>query len=329
MAVTSKRKDTEPSLIPKNAYVVQANKIIQGKQDKLTASQAIIIRRAIAQITIEDNELPLCCFNVEDLISEFRLDRENLSRDLKKLCSDLLEKKLYIANGKAKNGQTKWKMFQWVIGCEYDGKNLYIQLHPNLKEYLVGLKKVFTEYHYENILFLDTNNSIRIYELLKSYENMDKSAYWILVNGEPQHIEKNELAFTIEQLRGYLGYEDKYKNTKDFLKNAVNPSLDEINHKIFDKPIVRFSYRLVRSGRSIKYIFFKYLTLKEYNAKLIEDNAKQKQKEAEQQEKAKQKALKSIQKAFPSLDSDTEQAEQTKQTGRKRKEKPFGWGYGY
>jgi len=286
MAETSKRKKADYSLIPKNAYVVQANKIIQGKQDKLSISQAIIIRRAIAQITIDDKELPSCCFKVEDLIAEFHLSREHLDRDLKKLCSDLLEKKIYIDKGRAKSGQTRWQMYQWVIGCEYDGTNLYIQLHPNLKEYLVGLKKVFTEYHYENILSLDSNNAIRIYELLKSYEKIDRSAYWMLVNGEPQHIEKNELAFTIEQMRGFLGCQNKYKNTKDFIKNSIIPSLDDINTKITE---FKVSYRLVRSGRAIKYIVFQYLTLKQYNLLLIED-------ENQKADEAKKKAQKAIQK---------------------------------
>ena len=62
----------------------------------------------------------------------------------------------------------------WVSSADYMPGEGYVELcfDPKLKPYLLGLKEFLPEYSLENVLSLRKAYAVRIYEMLKQYENI-------------------------------------------------------------------------------------------------------------------------------------------------------------
>ncbi|WP_245674496.1 replication initiation protein [Andreesenia angusta] len=89
-------------------------------------------------------------------------------------------------------------------------------LLPYIEDILKKGTKGYTQYQLENILSMRSSYSIRIYELLKQYEN----------KGEDYR------EFEIEDLRAYLGIDqDKYKRISNFEERVLKTATKEINEQ--------------------------------------------------------------------------------------------------
>lgn len=82
--------------------------------------------------------------------------------------------------------------------------------HPALKSYLLQIKNRFLLYDLKNILKISSANSIRIYELLKSFEGIGKRT------------------FEVEELKQILDLEDKYPLYGSFKARVLNKAKDDL-----------------------------------------------------------------------------------------------------
>jgi plasmid replication initiation protein len=238
----------------KDFSVIQANELVRSKQDELTLLEAKIVRLAITQIVREDNQLNTYTCNVVDLANFLGIDNHNIYRDIQDIARSLIKKSIFIKdkNTPRRRGKENYVVFNWVDFIEYRDGVITFKLNDKLKPYLLGLEELFTMYGYDAIIGLPTNNSIRLYELLASYQNMT-------VRNMPDtnytdiEIARNEFIFTIDYLREYFNCQDKYPNTGDFVKNVIDSSVKAILKNTF----MRVGYRKVKTGRSISHIVFK------------------------------------------------------------------------
>ena len=138
--------------------------------------------------------------------------------------------------------------FQWldndsdiVIG------RMNLKLNDSLKPYLLGLKRNFTKLDISNAIKLNSKYSFRIYEILKSVENMG--------------------GYRITLPKAYEIFSDNLYNTKSELEHHIlTPSIDEIN----TKTDINVSYEFKKSFGENEMI---YLTIYNYD-----DYAEQKEK---------------------------------------------------
>lgn len=238
----------------KDLLVIQANELIRSKQDDMTLIEAKLIRLAISQVLRDDTDLKTYSCNVMALAEHLGIDNHNIYRDIKKLSKSLLSRSIFIAD-KAKpnrNGKENYKIFHWVDYVEYRDGVITFKLSDSLKPYLLGLDELFTLYGSDIACSLPSNYSIRLYELMASYQNMVLRPHPD-TNYANVPIEPNEFIFTVEWLKDRLDCNDKYKLTADFIKRVIDTSVRAINKYTF----MRLSYRTVKTGRSIKYIVFK------------------------------------------------------------------------
>ena len=238
----------------KDFLVIQANELVRSKQDDLTLLEAKLIRLAITQIVREDNQFNTYSCNVVDLANFLGISSKNIYRDSQELSKSLMKKSIFIKDkSKPKNkGRENYKIFHWVDYVEYIDGVITFKLSDSLKPYLLGLEQLFTMYGYDAILNLPTNYSIRLYELIASYQNMSvrvmpDTNYTVIP------IEKNEFIFTISYLREYFNCVDKYPNAGDFIINVIDKAVKAIQKNT----LMKVSYRKVKKGRSIEYIVFK------------------------------------------------------------------------
>jgi plasmid replication initiation protein len=82
--------------------------------------------------------------------------------------------------------------------------------HPDLKPYLLRLKNRFLMYDMKNVLNISSANSIRMYELLKSFEGI------------------RERTFYVEELKEILGVEQKYDRYYNFKKRIIEQAQKDL-----------------------------------------------------------------------------------------------------
>ena len=235
----------------RNDYnLIQANELIRSRQDELTLLEAKIVRLAIAQVLKDDTDLITYTCKVTDLAKFFGLKPSNVYAEMNTLTTGLLTKVIKITTGRhTKTGKCNYIKFHWVDYAKYENGVITLKLSEHLKPYLLGLNELFTMYGITNILGLPTNYAIRLYELLSSFQNLSQDSPYM--DSEIQ-LKKNEIVFSVEYLRDYFNCLGKYKNTNDFLKRIITPSIDSINKKT----VLKVDFRKVHTGRKITHIVF-------------------------------------------------------------------------
>ena len=238
----------------KDFYVIQANELVRSKQDDLTLLEAKLIRLAITQVLRDDTDLKTYSCNVVDLANFLGIAKDNIYRDIQDLSKSLMKKSIFIKDKTQpkRKGKENYKIFHWIDYVDYTDGVITFKLSDSLKPYLIGLEQLFTLYGYDAVIGLPTNYSIRLYELIASYQNMTVRLMPD-TNYTDIPIEKNEFIFTVDWLRDYFNCNDKYPNTGDFVKRVIDGAVKAI----VKNTLMRLSYRTVKKGRSITHIVFK------------------------------------------------------------------------
>jgi len=115
------------------------------------------------------------------------------------------------------------------------------EINPNLKPYLLNISKNFSYYHKENVIKLVSNYSIRIYELLKQYQDKSGGGWWKV---------------TIDKLRELLNINNKsYPRYPNFKQKIILVAQRELK----EKTDIKFSFEEQKKGRKIDVITFSIL----------------------------------------------------------------------
>lgn len=251
--------ETTEMLYNDQALVIQANEIIRANQDDFTLLEAKLLKLTISQIAMQEKDFQTYTCKVKELAAFLNIPVDNIYRDIESTISSLMSKVITIKDKTRKpkrNGEYNYVKFHWVGFCRYNNGEITIRLSEEIKPFVLELNNHFTQYGLENIIGLPTSNSIRLFELLSSYESVVNtySPGFTPSNPFPQiQKEDNELIFSVEYLRQYFNCADKYPLTADFIKRIIHPSAIGINKNTS----MRTSYRTAKEGRSIAYILFK------------------------------------------------------------------------
>lgn len=242
--------DNESNLVKINSlndehWVTKHNELIQSSY-KLTLQQQRILLIIASRIQPKDENFKLYQFNTKDIIDILGLSRSSGSyyTQIRNIVNDLQTKTLTI---KTKDRETN---FTWVITSDYFPKQGFFQveLHPKLKPYFLELKDKFTKYRLENVLKLNSSYSIRMYELLKQYENI------------------RTRSFDVDELKELLAIEPgKYKQYGHFKSKILLHSQEQIE-KHTD---LRFEFKEIKSGRKITKLEF-YIKSKKNDVPVID-----------------------------------------------------------
>jgi len=225
--------------------VVKSNELVQARYDLSLNEQKIILYAVSKLDRNKDN------FNVIELdIQEFTslLGTKGKRYDEIRTAARGLREKEIIINTDDKEYITGW--LSSITFHKNSGK-IKLRFDDDLVPYLLQLKEKFTRYQLKNILYLRNKHSIRIYELLKQYENIGNRT------------------FTVDELKKILMLEGQYKAFTDFDKRVLKPTMEEIN----DYTDLKVSYEKIKKGKAIHSIKYK-IELKEiddYKAYLEEN----------------------------------------------------------
>lgn len=242
----------------KELLLYQANELVRSKQDTLTLLEAKLVRLAIAQVLKEDTDFRTYEIDIISLAKLLKMDKQNVYHEMDILTDDLMRKIIRI---KDKEDRKNYLKIHWVDTVKYKNGIITFKLSAELKPYLLGLQELFSLYSYEDVIELSTEKSIRLYELLVSYQNMrfrniQNNSY----NGI--ELERNEVIFTIDYLKEFFNCEKRYKKNNDFIRYVIDNNVNRINKDT----ILRVSYRTIQdetNSKKIKYIVFQFHSMGE------------------------------------------------------------------
>jgi len=213
--------------------VVKHNNLIQRSRYELSTQEQKIILYLITKIKPEDTELELYEFNIKDFCEICGIDETSGKNytNLKKAVGKLTEKIIWVT---LDNGDET--VIRWIERPYINRKNgiVKIKLDELMRPYLLQLKEHFTAYNLYYTLAMKSKYSIRIYELLKSYENISK------------------YTVNIAELKKMISAE-KYEMYKDFRVNVLDIALKEIN----DFSDIAVGYEVEKKGPKADKIIFK------------------------------------------------------------------------
>lgn len=207
----------------KKIDIIKSNTLIESKYSLGVLEQKVLIY-AISNLKIDSTFVE---FKVKDISDTMNISK-NRHAEIRKISNNLMDTRLYFEDEKLD--------VRWIASSKYysqEGK-VRLEFSDTLLPYILGLKSRFTRYDINNVMVLTEKYSIRLYELLKQYEKINKRI------------------LSVKTLRSMLILENKYTAFKDFEKYVIKRSVEEIN-KETDLSI---EYMKIKKGKKIEKIEF-------------------------------------------------------------------------
>lgn len=224
----------EKNKIDKHYQLITARYKLSTVEQKLVLSIISLIRPTDSDFM--NYQIPISQF-------EFLADNNNHQR-LKKYCKDIMSKPLEVAT------EDGWMLFNWFSHIRYRKEMIECSVSPELKPYLLKLQENFKSYDLKYVLEMQSEYSIRIYELLKKSEKM------------------GYLEINLEELQDLLQVPDSFKRYDNFKRKVLQPTSIEIA-KYTD---IYFEFQEIKPSRKVEKI--KFIIFKNKQNLIDEDNYK-------------------------------------------------------
>lgn len=208
--------------------IAKSNQLIQNLKNKtghLSLQEQRLILYLIAQVKPDDTEFAIFDLSCQEFCNVCGITCNGTNYDnIKKTIQKLADKSFWIDTGRKGESQD---LVRWVSDATVAQRGrVTIQIHPKLKPFLLHLKELYTSYRLEYILPMKSRYSITLYELLRSYANIET------------------YTFDVEELKMFLGAE-KYERWADFQRKVLDIAMREIN----DLSDLEVDYQIIKESR--------------------------------------------------------------------------------
>ena len=195
--------------------VVMANDMIRGIS-RLSLNESKLLRLIIMQVKPHDKELMQFSIKISEFAEILGVGRRNMYREADRMTDRLMQEVIRIGDGNPKH---RWKKFHWVDVCEYEDGTLTIKVSDELKPYLLGLQKWYTQYRLEDIFMFKSVYAIRMFELITMG----------LKDAKPYANNVTEVYIPISVIRKATNTEDKYERISQFKAKVISTATRDIN----------------------------------------------------------------------------------------------------
>lgn len=219
---------------PAKALVTKSNNLVEARYH-FSIWETRVFTKLVSLIQPGDADFKKYKLHIKDLVQFFGVNDNDAYVKIKAVPDSLLKKVVtipYTENGEERLLKTGL-IAQATIPKKKEG---YIELsfHPDLKPYLLQLKRTFLSYDIRNVLKISSVYSIRIYELLKQYETLGYRE------------------FDLEELKIILGVSDKYKLYGHFKSRIIIKAQQDLQQHTD----IRFAFTEIKKGRKVTAILF-------------------------------------------------------------------------
>lgn len=216
----------------RNHLVVKHNSLIQKTRYSLTTQQQKVLLYTISKIQPGDDDFQEYVFDLKDLCVLFGIDTHGQNYEFFRDSIKKLADASFWLLDKDKNSV----LVRWFSKVKVNDANtkVNIQFDADLKPYLLELAGQFTQYQLSYTLLMKSKYSIRIYEILKSYEAIG--------------MYKTD----IETLKVLLDCADNFAVFKDFRRRVLDVAMAEIN----EYSDLQVDFTPLRTNRAFTHIIF-------------------------------------------------------------------------
>ena len=217
----------------KNSIIaIQHNNLVQAKYS-MTLQQKRVMIWLVSQIKPTDEDFKEHILSVKELIEVCQLSGESAYKQLKDITFSLIEKGIRIIDITNPKEDIETQI-SWLSSAKYRYGRVTLTFSPELKPYLLLLKEKFTAVNMIDMMQFKSVHAIRIYELLKQYENI------------------GERILDIEEIKECCGVKDKLRKYDHFEKYLLLIAKREIN----EKSDIYFDFERIKPFRKIEGIKF-------------------------------------------------------------------------
>jgi len=219
--------------------VVKSNALIQNSRHDLSLQEQKILLRIIQMIEPNDTEFKVYEFKISEFCDFCGITYNGKNYlDIQKSLKGLADISYWVEN--QTSTEIEIDLLRWIdtVKIKEGSGVVAIKLHDMMKPYLLQLKEYFTTYSLYYTIAMKSKYAIRLYELLKSYQNL------------------KEKELNIEKLK-YKLMVTHYKKWFDFKRNVIDIAIKEIN-LLSD---INVTYELKKEGKQFISILF-FISLK-------------------------------------------------------------------
>jgi len=217
----------------KNSIIaIQHNNLVEAKYS-MTLQQKRIMIWLVSQIKPDDIDFKEHVLNIRELIKICQLSGESSYKEIKDITFSLIEKGIRIIDITDPENKREIQV-SWLSSADYYKGQVKLSFSPKLKPYLLQLKEKFTTINVIDLMQFKSIHAIRIYELLKQYQDI------------------GERTLGIEEIKECCGVKDKFKQYIEFEKYLLLIAQREIN----EKSDIYFEFERIKPSRKIEGIKF-------------------------------------------------------------------------
>jgi len=223
----------------------QANKLVYSSYE-MTLNEKRLLMLVICKLSMNIDVFPQMYVKVSDLKQYLEIEGTSLHTDLKATCLRLLKRIVEIEND---NGD--WIAHQWVSRCKITKGTgvLEIELHKDLKPYLLQLRKHYQSISFEHIARIHKSHAVRLFEILWHKRNEKGFAC-------------NQIKIGVEELRKMLAIGKRYPRFSELNRRVIEPAQKELKKST---PI-GFTFKVDKMARTPVSITFTVFDNNDYKA---------------------------------------------------------------
>ncbi len=227
----------------KDLIVVQKNSFIRGDFSNLEIRDIKILKLLVSKVNSSNKEFESYYYITKDEVRLFQFNERNIHSYIKTSL-----RKLGSVFVVVKNDDKEEIEISLVGKIIYDKKNgIYkVPLSPDLKEYLLDIKKEFTKYNLSNLVYLTRKEQLKLYEYLKS---ISFEVFVISIDNLKIIMEINKKSF-----ESFFNFHKKLKETISTINEATDISV---------------KFKIVKENNQSKNIQF---TIKRFETKTLIPN---------------------------------------------------------
>lgn len=232
--------------------VKKSNELIEARY-KFDIWETRIFTSILTQIERVDEDFKVYRLYLRDVIKEFDINNGNAYELLRQAADSLMNKKFYLDY--EGDGAERKKVYHIIRNVDYMTKiidekkrslNEYVDvsIDPDMKPLLLQLKEQFTTYDMRNIIRFKSSYSVRIYELLKQYENI------------------GHRTVEVDYLKSAFEINEEYPLFGNFYQKIIEPAFAAIN-EYSDLYITAIDK--IKNGKKVVALKFEFHRKSEHN----------------------------------------------------------------
>ena len=249
----------QKNVLKKKSLVIKQNSLNEAKYSNISSEGLKFFAVYLTKIDQRDISTRIVRFTLAEFTHAIGLEQGQNIKYFHKIAGKLLSQVVYVPN--SNGGFKAFPLFQtFELDKDKETGEWYIEIdaHDKVLELMFGFNDKYFKYEFGNIAGLTSNNQIRMYEILKQYEKLDKRE------------------ISIEQLRFLLDIKDNEYIGSDGFENFKKKVLKPCQKALKEKTDICFDFKRGKTGRGGKWLSIIFTIYPNIAKKaLIESTAKE------------------------------------------------------